>query len=154
MGSLSCGELPLAWSKDQYVSMYLSVCLLLASVCMSAIHLQFICLPAYLPACLPSFLSVCLSTCLPVCLPACLPVCLSVCLPACLPACLSTCLSDCLSILLSMLPLPYHLQSNTILRAHRQELNEKAPQCPVNFLTLHFRGQSATSVRTTAHTDM
>jgi pellino protein len=30
--------------------------------------------------------------------------------------------------------------SNTILRSHRQELNEKAPQCPVNLLTLHFRG--------------
>ncbi|CAI8030835.1 E3 ubiquitin-protein ligase pellino homolog 2 [Geodia barretti] len=40
--------------------------------------------------------------------------------------------------------------SNTILRSHRQELNEKAPQCPVNLLTLHFRGSS--HARTPANT--
>lgn len=41
-------------------------------------------------------------------------------------------------------------QSHTILRSHRHELNEKAPQCPVNFLTLHFKGHSKSSADTTA----
>ena len=31
-------------------------------------------------------------------------------------------------------------QSNTLLRERKQALNEMAPQCPVNFLTLHFKG--------------
>eukprot|EP00731_Ephydatia_muelleri_P027733 Em0019g606a len=38
-----------------------------------------------------------------------------------------------------------HGPSDTIMRERRQALNEKAPQCPVNFLTLHFRSQSAAS---------
>jgi pellino protein len=45
--------------------------------------------------------------------------------------------------------------SNTILRSHRQELNEKAPQCPVNLLTLHFRGSShARSPANTSSTEV
>ena len=40
--------------------------------------------------------------------------------------------------------------SQTILREHRKSLNEKSPQCPVNFLTLHFRSESAMSAVSTS----
>ena len=36
--------------------------------------------------------------------------------------------------------LHFLFQSNTLLRERHHALNQLTPQCPVNFLTLHFRG--------------